>query len=54
MTDDFMPGSEEARALIVSLHEFFEMGADEITQKISTTSDWEFVVTVKVVRWGAL
>lgn len=54
MSDDFMPGSEEALKLIVSLKEFFDMGADEITQKISTANDWEFVVTVKVVRWGAL
>ena len=54
MSDDFMPGSEEARKLIVSLQEFFEMGAEEITQKISTANDWEFEVTVKVVRWGVL
>lgn len=52
--DGFMPGAEEARKLVVSLHELFELGADEITQKISTTMDWEFEVTVKVVRWGAL
>lgn len=54
MTDEFMRGAEEARKLIVSLHEFFEMGAEEITQKISTSNDWEFEVTVKVVRWGVL
>lgn len=52
--DGSMAGAKEARKLIVSLQEFFEMGAEEITQKISTSNDWEFEVTVKVVRWGVL
>ena len=53
MTSD-IPGMEEAKSLIVALSDLIEEGAEEITQTITTENDWEFSVTVKVIRWGAL
>jgi len=51
MTDEQLPGTKEAKALLVALSDyFFSNDADEITHEFRTKSGWVMTVTAKVVQ----
>jgi len=49
MTEDPLPATKEAKALLVALSDYFMMGADEITHEFRTKRGWVLTVTAKVV-----
>lgn len=50
MTEEQLPGSKEARALLAALSDYFFEGADEITHEFKTEKGWDLIVTAKVIQ----
>lgn len=49
MTDDPLPATQEAKAFLVALSDYFKAGVDEITHEFKTKSGWDLKVTAKVI-----
>lgn len=50
MNDEQLPGTKEAKALLVASSDYFFNGADEITHEFRTKSGWVMTVSAKVVQ----